>query len=46
MVKNCTMSTFEYCAFCLVTPWFIFIIYIGSTDVGAHETVLILILNN
>ena len=39
MVKNHTMATFECCAICLVTPWFIFIIYIGSTDVDAHETV-------
>ena len=46
MVKNRTMATFEWGAFCSVTPWFIFIIYISSTDVDAHETVQILILNN
>ena len=38
MVKNITMATFE-CAFCFVTPWFIFIVYISSKDVDAHETV-------
>ena len=39
MVKTRTMAKFEWCAFCFVTPWFIFIICIGSTDVDAHETV-------
>ena len=38
MVKKRTMAEFECCAFCFVTPWFIFIIYIGSTDVDVHET--------
>ena len=36
MVKNLTMATFEWCAFCLVSPWLIFSVYIGSTDVNAH----------
>ena len=37
--KNLTMTTFGWCAFCLVSPWLIFIVYIGSTDAKAHETV-------
>ena len=46
MVKNLTMAMFEWCAFCIASLWFIFIVYIGSTDSNAHETLQILILNN
>ena len=46
MIKNLTMAKFEWFAFCLVSSWLIFIVYIGSTDAKAHETVYILIFNN
>ena len=39
MVKNHNMARFEWRAFCLFTSWFSIIIYIGSTDVDAHEKV-------
>ena len=39
MVKNHTIAMFEWCALCLVIPWFIFTIYFVSTDVYAHAAV-------